>query len=559
MKSLRLRILMGFGIVLALFAIVSGIINFSLSSFQTKIENMMNEQVELLVNDDKLNFNMAERVSLARAYLIFGDQKYKDQFQEVTKSSVQVQENVMRISKSEKAADLIQKSKEWRQMVEEQIFTTYESGKKQQALDMLKKEAEPKAEEIMNGFKELSENRQNKTLAEGDTLISDGSSLKTTLLIFGILVLLAGGAVAFYISSVISKPILMAVSRLKKISDGDLTGEPLETNKKDETGHLIHSVNEMKDKLRDLIERVNNTSCQVAAASEELKEGMKTGTYSAHEVTEAIQAIAEGAEAQLTGSQESARVIEELAIGAQKVAEASSTIADDSKQITDQVRAGSKFVEKALTQMDEIQSATESTAEVVEVLKRDSEEIDSILQIITSITEQTNLLALNAAIEAARAGEAGKGFAVVADEIRKLATQTASSAEKIHHLVKKVQQNTLEAVDAMDISKNNVVEGSETVHEVGRFFKEIAEQIVSVQAAIEEMSAVSEEMAAGSEEAAASVEEMERIARENSNSAGQVVASSEEEIATLDEIQAASESLANLAETLRESVAYVKL
>lgn len=550
---------MGFGIVLALFTIVSGIINFSLSSFQTKIDNMMNEQVKLLVNNDKLNFNMAERVSLARAYLIFGDEKYKTHFQEVTKSSVQVQENVMRISKNEKAADLIQQSKEWRQMVEEQIFTTYESGKKQQALDMLKKEAEPKAEEIMNGFKELSENRQNQTLAEGDTLISDGNSLKTTLLIFGIIVLLVGGVVAFYISSVISKPILMAVSRLQKVTDGDLTGEPLKTNKKDETGQLINSVNEMKDRIRDLIERVNNTSSQVAAASEELNEGMKTGTYSAQEVTEAIQAIAQGADAQLTGSQESARVIEELAVGAQKVAEASSTIADDSKHITDQVRDGSKFVETALLQMDQIQSATESTAEVVEVLKRDSEEIDSILQIITSITEQTNLLALNAAIEAARAGEAGKGFAVVADEIRKLATQTATSAEKIHHLVNKVQQNTLEAVDAMDVSKNNVVEGSGTVHEVGRFFKEIASQIVSVQAAIEEMSAVSEEMAAGSQEAAASVEEMERISRDNSNAASQVVASSEQEMATLEEIQAASESLATLAETLKESVAHVKL
>ncbi|WP_373657656.1 hypothetical protein SPACI_018530 [Sporomusa acidovorans DSM 3132] len=58
-------------------------------------------------------------------------------------------------------------------------------------------------------------------------------------------------------------------------------------------------------------------------------------------------------------------------------------------------------------------------------------ELNNILDFIQTISGETNLLGLNAAIEAARVGDNGRGFAAVANEIRKLATYSADSVNKI--------------------------------------------------------------------------------------------------------------------------------
>ena len=91
-----------------------------------------------------------------------------------------------------------------------------------------------------------------------------------------------------------------------------------------------------------------------------------------------------------------------------------------------------------------------------EVLK-DVGKTRDVLSFINEIAVNSNLLGLNAAIEAARAGEHGRSFAVVADEIRKMASTSSASVNKIRGIVQLIQQQS----EQMEVNIINLTSISE--------------------------------------------------------------------------------------------------
>src|SRR5205814_316547 len=92
---------------------------------------------------------------------------------------------------------------------------------------------------------------------------------------------------------------------------------------------------------------------------------------------------------------------------------------------------------------------------------------------------QTNVLALNAAIQAASAGEAGRGFTVVAEEVQRLAERSGEATKHIGAIVKSIQRDTQDAVDAMERSTRGVVEGTRTADEVDQALDRVRAQLAS--------------------------------------------------------------------------------
>ena len=104
------------------------------------------------------------------------------------------------------------------------------------------------------------------------------------------------------------------------------------------------------------------------------------------------------------------------------------------------------------------------TADRVNALQENADQIGNFVDIISNISEQTNLLALNAAIEAARAGEHGRGFAVVADEVRTLASRARDASVQISELVAQIQNETSSASSVMKNVTNDTAEFGERVN-----------------------------------------------------------------------------------------------
>ena len=184
-----------------------------------------------------------------------------------------------------------------------------------------------------------------------------------------------------------------------------------------------------------------------------------------------------------------------------EVARNAETTSNQSQQVLNQTESGERLVSDAISDINELSESVQHATEVIETLKSDSEKIGSVVDVISNIASETNLLALNAAIEAARAGEQGRGFAVVADEVRNLASNTQNSTDEIQQMIKKIQQTSAEAVDAMESGKESAAKSVEQIQLVGSAFEDISSGVgqisdmnMQVAAASEEQSMVSEEI-----------------------------------------------------------------
>ena len=136
---------------------------------------------------------------------------------------------------------------------------------------------------------------------------------------------------------------------------------------------------------------------------------------------------------------------------------------------------GAEVIQKTASGMREIALDIDSSSQLIAKLGERSQQITTIVNTIRGIADQTNLLALNAAIEAARAGEQGRGFAVVADEVRQLAARTSGSTAEISGMIAMIQDETRQAIDSMDATRDRAAQGVELANQAGTVILQIRE------------------------------------------------------------------------------------
>jgi len=254
--------------------------------------------------------------------------------------------------------------------------------------------------------------------------------------------------------------ILRLLNEIGNLADGDLTVRAKVTE--DMTGAIADSINYTIDELRRLVAGINDAAQQVTAATAEAQ----TVTGQLLQATERQASEIEQTGLSVTQMAQSMNEVSVNANDTAKVAETSLAAAGK----------GAHAVQNAIRGMNEIRDQMQETSKRIKRLGESSQEIGEIVQLISDITEQTNVLALNAAIQAASAGEAGRGFTVVAEEVQRLAERSAEATKHIAAIVKSIQRDTQDAVEAMERSTRGVVEGTQTADEADRALREI-EQI----------------------------------------------------------------------------------
>lgn len=379
-------------------------------------------------------------------------------------------------------------------------------------------------------------------------------TLARTMLILSIICLLIATAAIIMIARRFAKPIALIRDECLLLAKGDLREREAKVSSEDEIGQLAKGFRDMRTNLRNLVGKVHSQSEQLAASSEELTASAEQSAQAANQVAVSITEVANGAEQQVTTINATSAVVEEMSVRIQEVTDNTNLVAGKSSQAAEKAKEGGKSVEKAVSQMTQIEQTVNHSAQVVEKLGERSKEIGQIVDTISGIAGQTNLLALNAAIEAARAGEQGRGFAVVAEEVRKLAEQSQDAAKQIAQLISEIQGDTDKAVIAMNEGTYEVKVGTEVVTTAGHAFGEIAALVREVSSQVMEISVSVQQMARGSQQIVSSVKAIDALSKNASGEAQTVSAATEEQSASMEEIASSSQSLANLAQELTEAV-----
>ena len=396
-----------------------------------------------------------------------------------------------------------------------------------------------------------------------DEALNDVTGMENKALIVtivSIIVAIAAGVVtALSLTRRIANPLHKLEGYVQQISKGNLTATPVEIHSKDELGSLSREMNEMRARIRMLLQNLTANARDLNHSSQQLLQSSGEVNASASGMLNGAKAGAESASIMAISASESAIAINETAVAVQKIAESTQDVHLFASQTEQTAVSGKSNVSKASVQMNAIYDSTKVTTELIHTLSQQSREIESITQVITGIADQTNLLALNASIEAARPGEHGKGFAVVAAEVRKLAEESNHSASKIVTLTNEIQHCTKNVETAIQSSLTNVEQGVQIIDYAGQSFEEIVVAIGNMKEQIEDISAATEEISATAEEVAASVTQISKESDMTYDSAKQAYEASEAQLETLQDIAGIANTLGDHAQQLQQVVATYKI
>ena len=378
------------------------------------------------------------------------------------------------------------------------------------------------------------------------------SILQTTLIVL-VLSLLVFGLLFFLLYLSIMKPLQQLSEAVVKVSEGKLT-EHVEIKSRDIIGQLANSFNNMTASLRTLIQNVSETSSHLASASEELTSSAEENSHATEHIAITVQEVAVGSEKQSHNVENSTRAVNAISTQIQQIAERANLVSTTSIDASNMADSGKTSIKLVHDGMNVIKDSVNSLEQAVDVLGNRSKQIGEIVSVITNISQQTNLLALNAAIEAARAGEHGRGFAVVADEVRKLAAESAESADQITALVNTIQTDTANAIALTNQASSVVDDGSTAVELASEAFSSIENAIANVTHQIHEVSNAVKAMASDSDGVVNAMQLIHEIATSNSLATQNISKEAEEQLASMEEIAASANSLEKLAGKLQTMV-----
>ncbi|MEI2463265.1 methyl-accepting chemotaxis protein [Niallia taxi] len=558
--GIRRKVFIGFGAIL-LFIIGFAVVGYwGNDRADDQMTKLIDKDYKLVSLANTLEENLSQRVIMARGYVLYGDENYKEQFAENAEESAVIMDEMEKLlGDNADYSDAVAKTEKWNNLITDQVIPAYEEGGFDAAIPLMRQYCQVWSTDAMDAWDKVKDSVDQQLMNTGDNIISENHAQKNVFMVMAVLTAFIALTVAAWLIYTVVKPIKVIEGRLTQISDNDLSGEPLHFNSRDEFQQLANAVNTMVTSLVGMIDRIKTTEGRLLDTSSQLLTARQDLEAQSGGILESFEQVTTGSLLQKDTANDMAATMSEGAKGIELIASSSSSVADYSVRVNDAANEGNKVIQDTLDELKGLNTTVTETVSVMENLGERTNKIGAISEVITNIAEQTNLLALNATIEAARAGEHGKGFAVVATEVRKLAENSKESAKEIADLIQAVKHDTETAVTSTIKSKNEMESSLFSANNAGLAFKNILASIENIVAQIQEISTTSEELSASVEEITASSEELAAIASENVNHVNAVASASESQTATNEQVGRLINELNKMSKELNDTMDRFKL
>lgn len=562
---IRGKILITFTILMAIIISMQILSYINITNLENNLREFAEENLQQQMHINSLASDIAKLSSHEQTYLITGDEKFLQLYEE-TKERIHT--NITSVEASFRNQDeelkivgLIQ-----------QFYANYLSYSKS-TIEVRQKYGYENAAKLFansgsQNFKgyidentgkliQILEQRNEKTISDLEQFAFASKIMISAL---------TGVAVILTISLgyILSKSIRRNTKKINESildiaqAGGDLTRR-VNVKTKDEFSLIANSTNVLIESISALVKRVSNLADNVSGSSQELMALADENARTIDFIADSTMNIASDSSEILNSIGSAGNEMQNLEQSMHILDEKAREVQQAASEMKDAAHQGSRSVNHSANVMLEIEETMATTSDTVEKLGERSKNITSIISTITAIAEQTNLLALNAAIEAARAGEHGRGFAVVAAEVRKLAEQSQKAAKEVSAIIGSIQTEVNSIIEQNHTGVEKVIRGVEVTNETTNSLQNILLQTEKTSDILTQMVTQIEQTLNNSHSVTTSFVHVAAIADNTAANTERSAAAASQGSASMEEINASAVELASQADHLRSVVNEFKI
>ena len=513
--SLRMKLILGFGILNILIIVTSGfaVINTSKNiDASYNVERILGKSYTRVMNTqralDKANDVIVSYLNGKATHdhneAFIADSVGK--IEEIAKVSSVMNENIIGdLPSSEHYKNKILTVKKQASVLvaeyKQKVVPLVAANKLSEALDVYIYEVLPITNNCLELYQKLID--EQVTLSTELTRANTSKGPMYTSIILAVISVIIAFLISSGISGYIHRNFSLLVNYIGRMEKGDFNFI-IDNTLEDEFGKVFNSAAQMRLKLGESLADVVKS---YRAFDERL-----SGIHS--KISSVAEAIADAESRSVTVSAASDEMVSTTSDIA-KNCENAATNANDTQNITEH---GVTEVEGVIDAIRNQAEKTKKDAQLISTLVDQTNKIGTIVQTIEDIASQTNLLALNAAIEAARAGEAGKGFAVVADEVRALASRSSSSTQEITKMVSQIQSDANSANESMTNTLGEMKDLAERASGVTDILNDINSHVDNVNSQIGQIATAAQQQTTATSEISNNMQGVSTLTRQSANS-----------------------------------------